>query len=396
MTDQVDGLLAGVRVVDATHMLAGPYCTWVLAALGAEVIKIERPGTGDFTRGLAPFHEGESVYFLSVNRGKRSLALDLKDPRGKEVFRRLSAGADILVENNRAGAMDRLGLGYEALRALNPGLIYAAISGFGQDGPYRNRPSFDVIAQALSGMMSITGEEGGAPCRVGTSIGDIGASLFGAVGILAALEKRRRTGEGALIDVAMLDCQIALMENAVARQATLGQAPRALGSRHPLVVPFQAFPTADRPIAVCVDTDAQWLRLCEALERPELANDPRFAEGNQRSANHALLEPLLLEAFAGHGRDHWLAVLEAADVPSGPINAVGEALENPQVRHRAMVTEVPEGSGRRFAALPIKVSGTARATERPAPRLGADRDDLLAELGFDGEAIAAMARDGVA
>ena len=396
MTDQADGLLAGVRVVDVTHMLAGPYCTWVLAALGAEVIKIERPGTGDFTRGLAPFHEGESVYFLSVNRGKRSLALDLKDPRGKEVFRRLATGADILVENNRAGAMDRLGLGYDDLRVLNPGLIYAAISGFGQDGPYRNRPSFDVIAQALSGMMSITGEEGGAPCRVGTSIGDIGASLFGAVGILAALERRRRTGEGALIDVAMLDSQIALMENAVARQATLGLAPRALGSRHPLVVPFQAFPTADRPIAVCVDTDAQWLRLCEALERPELANDPRFAEGNQRSANHALLEPLLIEAFAGHGRDHWLAVLEAADVPSGPINAVGEALDDPQVRHRAMVTEVPEGSGRRFAALPIKVSGTARATERPAPRLGADRDDLLAELGFDGEAIAAMARDSVA
>ena len=396
MAQDTGGLLAGIRVVDATHMLAGPYCTWVLAALGAEVIKVERPAGGDFTRQLAPFHEGESLYFLSVNRGKKSLTLDLKDPRGKEAFRRLAATADILVENNRAGAMDRLGLGYVDLGAINPGLIYASISGFGQDGPYRNRPSFDVIAQALSGMMSITGEEGGAPCRVGASIGDIGASLFGAVGILAALERRRRTGEGALIDVAMLDCQIALMENAVARQATLGLAPRALGSRHPLVAPFQAFPTADRPIAVCVDTDAQWVRLCEAIGRSTLARDPRFAAGNDRSVNPAALEPLLVEALAAQGRDYWLAVLEAADVPAGPVNAVGEALEDPQVRHRAMVTEVPDGSGRRFAALPVKVGGAGRAAERPAPRLAADRDALLEELGFGAEAIAAMVRDGVA
>ena len=391
--DEGGGLLAGVRVVDVTHMLAGPYCTWVLAALGAEVIKVERPGGGDFTRGLAPFHDGESVYFMSVNRGKQSLTLDLKDPRGKEAFQRLAVTCDILVENNRAGAMDRLGLGWEDLRAIHPGLIYASISGFGQDGPYRNRPAFDAIAQALSGMMSITGEEGGEPCRVGASIGDIGASLFGAVGILAALQKRQRTGEGARLDVAMLDCQLALMENAVARCATLGLEPRALGSRHPLVVPFQAFPTADRPIAVCVDTDAQWQRLCAVLGRPELLRDPRFAEGNARSAHHGELEPLLKAAFAEHGREHWLALLEAADVPTGPINSVSEALADPQVRHRAMLREVPEGSGRHFVGLPIKTADAA--AERPAPQLGEQGEAVLAVLGYDAAAIAAMRRDGV-
>ncbi len=392
-TDESAGLLAGVRVVDVTHMLAGPYCTWVLAALGAEVIKVERPGGGDFTRGLAPFHEGESVYFMSVNRGKQSLTLDLKDPRGRQAFLKLAATCDILVENNRAGAMDRLGLGWDDLHAHNPRLIYASISGFGQDGPYRNRPAFDAIAQALSGMMSITGEEGGPPCRVGASIGDIGASLFGAVGILAALQKRQSTGKGTRIDVAMLDCQLALMENAVARYATLGLEPRALGSRHPLVVPFQAFPTADRPIAVCVDTDAQWQRLCAVLGTPELLGDPRFAEGNARSAHHGDLEPLLITAFARHGREHWLAVLEAADVPAGPINSVAEALDDPQVRHRGMVREVPEGSGRRFVGLPIQTA--AGAAERPAPLLGEQAEEVLAGLGYDADAIAAMRRDGV-
>ena len=387
------GLLAGVRVVDVTHMLAGPYCTWVLASLGAEVIKVERPGSGDFTRGLAPFHEGESVYFMSVNRGKQSLTLDLKDPRGKDAFLKLAATSDILVENNRAGVMDRLGLGWDDLHAHNPRLIYASISGFGQDGPYRNRPAFDAIAQALSGMMSITGEEGGPPGRVGASIGDIGASLFGAVGILAALQKRQSTGKGTRIDVAMLDCQLALMENAVARYATLGLEPRALGSRHPLVVPFQAFPTADRPIAVCVDTDAQWQRLCAVLGTPELLSDPRFAQGNARSAHHGELEPLLIAAFAKHGREHWLAVLEAADVPASPINSVAEALDDPQVRHRGMVREVPHGSGRRFVGLPI-TSGDG-APERPAPLLGEQAGDVLAGLGYDAKAIAAMRRDGV-
>jgi len=389
------GLLAGIRVVDVTHMLAGPYCTWVLASMGAEVIKVERPGSGDFTRGLAPFHEGESVYFMSVNRGKESLTLDLKDPRGKEAFRRLAATCDILVENNRAGAMDRLGLGYDDLAADHPGLIYASISGFGQTGPYRNRPAFDAIAQGLSGMMSITGEEGGPPCRVGASIGDIGASLFGAVGILAALQRRQSTGRGARLDVAMLDCQLALMENAVARYATLGLEPRALGSRHPLVVPFQAFATADRPIAVCVDTDAQWQRLCAVLGRPDLLADPRFAEGNARGRHHGDLEPLLIDAFARHGRDHWLALLDAADVPSSPINSVAEALADPQVLFRGMVRETPEGSGRRFVGLPVHVDGAAPAAQRPAPQLGAQGEALLAALGYDAATIAAMRRDGV-
>ncbi|MBP2314323.1 CaiB/BaiF CoA transferase family protein [Azospirillum soli] len=394
-TQRRDAPLAGVRVVDLTHMLAGPYSTWLLGALGADVIKIERPGKGDFTRVIAPFSDEESIYFLSVNRNKRSLTLNLKEEKGKEIFKKIVSTCDVLVENNRAGAMDRLGLGYADLKAVNERLIYASISGFGQSGPYRHRPCFDVVAQAMSGMMSITGEPGGDPCRVGASIGDIGSSLFAAIGILAALQKRASTGEGSFIDVAMLDCQLALMENAIARYLNAGETPRALGNRHPLIAPFQAFATTDNPIAVCVDTNEQWERMCRAMGLEHLLADPRFPTGSARNSHHAELEPLLKEVFLTRDRDTWLDILEEADVPASPINSVPDALADPQVIHRKMVVEVPEGSGKRFAAVPITMPEAPLPAEAPAPRLGEHTGEILAELGFSPAEIDAFRRDAV-
>lgn len=389
------GPLAGVRVLDVTHMLAGPYCTWLLGALGADVIKIERPQSGDFTRIIEPMVDEESIYFLSVNRNKRSVTINLKDPRGKALFEKIAATCDVLVENNRAGVMDRLGLGKEDLAKINPRLIYTSISGFGQDGPYRHKPAFDVVAQALSGMMSITGEPGGGPCRVGASIGDIGASLFAAVGILAALQQRSSTGRAEAIDIAMLDCQLALMENAVARYLNNDDIPKALGSRHPLIAPFQAFATLDRPIAVCVDTNEQWVRMCRAMEIEELLADERFPTGSRRAANHAELEPLLKAVFGRKTRAQWLDLFDAADVPASAINSVEEALVDPQVQHRRMVVEVPIGSGRKFIDIPIHMRDGARPPQRPAPGLGEHNRQVLAELDMGEEEIDALERDRV-
>lgn len=389
------GPLSGIRVIDATHMLAGPYCTWLLGALGADVIKIERRVAGDFTRIIAPFRDQKSIYFMSVNRNKRSLALDLKNPRGKQILERLLASADVFVENNRAGVMDRLGFGYDAVATLNPRLVYASISGFGQTGPYRHKPAFDAIAQALSGMMSITGEEDGPPARVGTSIGDIGSSLFATIGVLSALQQRERSGRGTFVDVAMLDCQLALMENAVARWLNAGEFPRRLGSRHPLIAPFQAFRTADEPIAVCVDTNEQWQRLCAAIERPDLLSDGRFPDGSVRAANHGDLEPILAAIFLARGRAEWLDLLERADVPASAINSVPEALEDAQVVSRAMVAEVPPGSGNRFVSVPIKMPHTPLPAETAPPDLGEHSDEILGDLGFSPEQIATLRAEAV-
>lgn len=386
--------LAGVTVLDLTHMLSGPYCTWILGALGANVIKIERPGAGDFTRIVAPFVEEESIYFLSVNRNKRSITLNLKSEEGKEVFRKLAAKADVIVENNRAGVMDRLGLGAEAMRKINPNLVFASISGFGQDGPYSSRAAFDVIVQALSGMMSITGEADRGPARVGASIGDIGAALFCVIGILSNLIRVGRVGGGATVDVAMLDCQLALMENAIARNAINGDIPGRIGSRHPLIAPFQAFPTADKPLAICVDTQPQWERLCNAMDLKELIAVPEFATGSTRAEHHAKLEPLLIERFKTKTRDEWLDLLDEADVPSSAINTVPEAMQDPQVQHRGMITEVPAGSGRRFVRAPITMPGVAALTERPAPKLGEHTEEILSEIGLNVQDVAALRAAG--
>src|SRR5216683_3408270 len=298
-TASPDGPLAGIVVVDLTRVLAGPFCTLVLADLGARVVKVERPGSGDDARAIGPFVHGASAYFASVNRGKESVALDLSLEADLATLHRLLAGADVLIENFRPGVMDRLGLGWEAVHARHPGLVYASVSGFGQTGPYAGRPAYDMVAQAMGGIMSITGHPGGEPTRVGTSVGDITAGLFTAVGILAALHDRAGSGGGRRVDVAMLDCQVAILENALARYAATGVAPGPLGSRHPSITPFGVFRAADGHLVLAAGNDALFARLCSVLAVPDVAADPRFASNELRTVHHAELRAAL-ESALGH------------------------------------------------------------------------------------------------
>jgi CoA:oxalate CoA-transferase len=385
------GPLAGIRVLDLTHMLAGPYCTWLLGALGAQITKVEMPSRGDFTRGVAPFADSQSIYFMSVNRNKRSVTLNLKHRAGRAAVLRMAERADVLVENNRPGTMARLGLDYASVAKINPMIVYASVSGFGQTGPYSTHPAFDTVVQAMSGMMSITGEEKGQPARVGVSIGDIGGSLFGAIGILAALIDRNITGKGAQIDVAMFDAQVTLLENAVARYLNAGDKPRRLGSRHPLIAPFQAFPTKDELIVVCVDTEAQWQRFCDAIGRSDLVADPRFSDGNARARNHAALEPPLIEALSKRTRAEWLSAFKTADVPVGPINDIAALVRDPQVIARGMIGQVGNSD---FVRQPIRFSNYPIMSEQPAPLLGEHTDQVLSEYGYSRDDIAAMKADG--
>jgi crotonobetainyl-CoA:carnitine CoA-transferase CaiB-like acyl-CoA transferase len=300
-------------------------------------------------------------------------------------------GADVFVENNQAGVMQRLGLDYESLAKINQRLVYASISGFGQTGPYSKRPAFDAVVQAMSGIMSITGDENGSPARVGTSIGDIGASLFGTIGVLAALNDRNATGRGAQVDIAMLDSQVAILENAVARYLNSNDVPRRIGSRHPLIAPFQAFPTSDEPIVICVDTEEQWARFCKAIERADLMSNPHFSNGSDRAHCHAELEPELIKALMKRTRAEWLAILDAADVPCGPINDIPTVVRDPQILARGMI--VPEANGG-YVNQPIHFSPYAQMPQQHAPELGADTRAVLAEHGFTSDEIAKMRDQG--
>jgi CoA:oxalate CoA-transferase len=380
------GPLAGLLVVDLTRVLAGPYATMLLADLGARVIKVETPGSGDDSREIGPFAApGDSAYFTSVNRGKESIALDLKAPADRTIFEALLARADILVENFRPGAMARLGYGFEALSARFPRLIYAAASGFGQTGPEAKRPAYDLIVQAMGGIMSITGHPGTPPTRVGTSLGDITAGLFTVIGIEAALLARHATGRGQLVDVAMLDCQIAILENAIARLQVTGTSPGPLGSRHPSITPFQAFQCQDRPIVIAAGNDGLWADCCRALGLDALREDPRFASNESRTTHAAALAAAVEARLATAPAAHWLAALGEAGVPAGPLNNVAEALAMPQVAARQMLVETATPAGRplKVAGNPVKLSAHADpASRRPAPALDADRATIIAELGL--------------
>jgi CoA:oxalate CoA-transferase len=377
------GPLAGTLVVDLTRVLAGPFCTLVLADLGARVVKVEAPGTGDDARQIGPFANGVSAYFLSLNRGKESLALDLREDGDRALFERLVARADVLVENFRPGVMARLGYGFEALHARHPRLVYASLSGFGQTGPYAGRPAYDVVVQAMGGIMSLTGHPGGPPTRVGTSTGDLTAGLFTAIGILAALAERAASGVGRRVDVAMLDCQVATLENAIARYAATGAVPGPLGSRHPSIAPFQAFATRDGHVVVAAGNDALFAKLCAALGRPALASDPRFASNEARTRNVDALAAELEAALAARTSAEWLARLEAAGVPCGPLQDVAQVIADPQVRARNMVVTAEDLVAGPFAVAgnPVKLSGVADPPTRPgAPRLDEHRAKLEAEL----------------
>ncbi len=372
------GPLSGVLILDLTRVLAGPFCTMMLAELGARVIKVENPREGDDARQFQPFFHGESAYFASLNRGKESIALDLKEPKDREVFFKLVRRADVLVENFRPGTLERLELGYERLKALNPKLIYAVVSGFGQTGPWSARPAYDMTVQALGGLMSVTGHPGSPPTKAGTSVGDITGGLFLLAGVNAALFHRERTGKGLKVDVSMLDGQIAILESAVMRYVTSGETPGPLGNRHPSIAPFEPFATADRSLIIAVGNDHLFGQLCAALGRSELAADPRFATNPARVENADILKDVLEALLRQLPASHWLEVLERAGVPCAQINTVPDAVNHPQVQARNMIVRAGD---LRMPGNPIKLSGFPdQETRRPAPALGADGEQIRAEF----------------
>jgi CoA:oxalate CoA-transferase len=384
------GPLKGVRVLDMTWALAGPYCTMVLCDLGAEVIKVESPDGGDPSRKSLPFIEGVSSYFLSVNRGKKSVAVNLRHPQGKEIVLALANQSDVLVENFRPGVMDRLGLGYGALRETNPRIIYAACSGFGQKGPYAHRPAYDVVVQGMGGTLSITGEAGGPPVRVGFSIGDIGGGIFTALGVLAALHERELSGQGQMVDISMLDGQIALLENAFARFFATGEVPQRIGTRHPLRTPFQAFPTQDGHIVLAAGEERFWQRLCQVINRPDLLRDERFKDNPSRTRNHDQLEPILKEITQTKKTAEWVALMDKNDIPCGPVNSIDQVVNDPHTAAREMITEVEHSKAGRLKVVnsPLKLSRTPVKIERACPELGEHTEEVLQNLlGFSQEKI---------
>jgi crotonobetainyl-CoA:carnitine CoA-transferase CaiB-like acyl-CoA transferase len=389
--------LDDLLVVDLTRALAGPYCTMMLADLGARVVKVETPDGGDDTRGWGPpFYNGESAYFLSINRNKQSLTLNLKEPRGRDLLLRLVRRADVLVENFRPGAMERLGLGYAAVHEIAPRVVYCSISGFGQTGAYRERAAYDLIVQGMGGIMGITGEPDGAPMRVGVAIADICAGMFAAYGILAALRVRDRTGAGQWVDAAMLDGQVAWMTYMAANYFATGENPPRVGSAHLNLVPYQPFPTRDGFVNVAVGSEGLWYKFCEALEMP-IAGDPRFATNADRVANRAVLLDLLFPVFARRTTAEWVERLLRSGVPAGPIYRMSEVMEDPQVRDRAMVVEVehPKAGRVRVNGVPLKFSQTPGGVVSPPPMLGEHSERVLRELGCDTDEIAGLRRDGV-
>ncbi len=390
--------LSGLRVLDLTRVLVGPYATMILADLGAEVIKLEMPGTGDDARHFPPHVNGESAYFMSLNRNKRSMTLNLKEEEGRSLFLQLVKQVDILVENFRPGTMDRLGLGYETLREINPALIYAAASGFGQTGPYSRRAAYDGVVQAMGGIMSITGQLGGEPTRVGTSIGDIAAGLFTAVGILAAVIHREASGKGQLVDVAMLDCQVALLENAIARYTAAGEIPQPLGNRHPAITPFEPFHTSNSQVMVAVGNDALWVKFCAAIGCPELAEDPRFLSNPLRTSNYDELRPLLAATIARKSTGEWIDIFEEHGVPNGPINTIDQVVNDPQVLAREMIVQIdhPVAGPTKIPGIPIKMNLSPGEVKRPAPLLGEHTRQILSDLlGLDDAQIAGLLEKGL-
>ncbi len=394
------GPLEGIRVLDLSWVLSGPFATMVLNDLGAEVIKIERLEVGDIARGNGPVIKGLSSYFLSLNRGKKSITLNLASEQGKDIFLKLVEHVDVVVQNFTPGTMEKLGLSYETLRQHNPKIIYAACSGFGQTGPYATKLAFDVIVQAMGGIMSITGEPGGPPIRPGASIGDIAAGLFLCIAILACLQERHVSGQGQMIDISMLDCQVAIQENAFVRYLNTGEVPQALGTRHPVFTPFQVFLTKDGCIAVAMmgGVRDQWPLYCAIIGCLELIDDERFQTGWLRTQNYEVLEPILTEAMKAKTTQEWLEELEQAGIPCGPVNTIDKVAADPQIQAREMIVGVhhPQAGSFKVTNTPIKLSRTPAKLERASPDLGEHTKEVLGELlGITEQYLLELEKNGV-
>jgi formyl-CoA transferase len=391
--------LEGVRVLDLSRVLAGPYCTMLLGDLGADVIKVEQPGIGDDTRRWGPpWAGGESAYYLCVNRNKRSITLDLKSEEGKNILRRLAAESDIVVENFKVGSLDRMGIGYDALREINPGLIWCSITGYGQDGPYAGKAGYDFVAQGEAGIMSITGEVDGEPMKVGVAIVDITAGLFSSNAILAALHARSMTGKGQRIDSSLFTSAIAWLANVGSNYLVSGNIPKRFGNAHPNIVPYQTFRAKDLWITIAVGNDRQFAELCRILDLDHLATDERFATNPQRVANRDDLVPRLQQVFEQRDADEWLEEIGAAGIPCGPINTVDRVFDHPQAIHRNMVVEIehPTAGAVKIAGIPFLMSETPPDIRRHPPLLGEHTEEVLKnELDYDAGGLQRLREAGV-
>jgi len=377
----VSRALEGIRVLDFTHVLSGPYCTMILGDLGADVIKVERGGSGDDLRHWGPpfMPDGESTYFLSVNRNKRSIVLDLKTQAGRDLALKLVQQSDVVLENFRSGVMESLGLGYDQLKEINPRLVYGSITAYGTSGPLTDRPGYDVIAQGMSGIMSVTGEPDGAPTRVGVAIVDLVTGLYLAIAILGALQSRNRSGKGQRVDLSLIESSLSIMPNLTAGFLMAGVKPVRYGSGHPNVVPYKVFPTKDGNLTLALGNDAQWQRLCEAVGHPELASDPRYAENQARIARRKEVEELVTEWFRQKGTDEWVELLSAKEVPCGPVYTVDRILADPLVAGLGILKTIihPTSGSLRVVGSPFHLSKDDTEPTLPPPLLGEHTADVL-------------------
>lgn len=396
----MSGPLKGIRVLDLTQVLFGPFATMLLSDMGAEVVKIERPDVGDIGRGNGPVVRGVSTYFLSLNRGKASITLNLNTDQGREVLLKLIEHADVLVHNYVPGTIEKMGLSYEVVKERNPRIIYAAGSGFGQYGPYTKKPAFDVVVQAMGGIMSITGEPDGPPIRPGVSYGDIAAGMFLCIAILAALHERQTSGEGQMIDISMLDSQITVQENAFVRYLNAGEIPRPLGTRHPVMTPFQVFQTRDGYIAVALrgGIKDQWPLFCAVIDRIDIMDDPRYETGELRTRNYDILAPIMNEALQTKTTREWIEAFEEVEIPCGPVNSIDQVANDPNTAERGMIINVhhPESGDFKVVSTPLKFSRTPCQVEQASPELSAHTQEILSRLmGMTAEEIGGLRGSGV-
>lgn len=393
----MDGALQGITVLDLTRVLAGPFCTMILGDLGADVIKVEAVGSKDDTRAWGPpFAGGESAYYLCANRNKRAITLNLKSAKGQDAFKKLAAGADVVVQNFKTGTLERLGLGYDTLKRINPQIILASITGFGQTGPYKNEPGYDYIIQAMAGLMSITGDERSGPLKVGVAIADVLTGLYAAIGILAALHERSYSGEGQQLDVSLFDAQLSALVNVASSYLTTGAVPRRLGNQHPHIVPYQVFPTRDGEMVVAVGNDAQFRKLAEALGMPELAADERYRTNAERLRHRDGLVAVISAVMKAKPTTHWRARLQAAGIPHGPINDLQAVFADPQVQARNMVVEMahPTAGSVKLVGSPLKLSRTPVEMKRHPPLYGEHTAQVLSRLGYSPDELDEMRRNG--